>query len=49
MERVTAINNRHFTELIKAYRRAGFTLVTLGEKLAELETDNLFVVIEIKK
>lgn len=43
---ITAANKAHFESLIKDYRAAGFMLVTLGNRIAELETEYEFVYIE---
>jgi hypothetical protein len=43
---ITAANKAHFESLIKDYRAAGFVLVTLGNRIAELETECEFVHIE---
>lgn len=44
--RITAANKKHFESLIKDFRNKGFMLVTYGARLAELETEAEFVVIE---
>lgn len=44
--KITAANKEHFESLIKDYRKAGFMLITLGNRVAELETDEEFVFIE---
>lgn len=44
--KITAANKAHFESLIKDYRAAGFMLVTLGNRVAELETEYEFVHIE---
>ena len=43
---ITAANKAHFESLIKDYRTAGFMLVTLRNRIAELETEYEFVHIE---
>lgn len=43
---ITAANKAHFESLIKDYRAAGFVLVTLRNRIAELETEYEFVQIE---
>jgi BRCT domain type II-containing protein len=44
--KITAANKEHFESLIKDYRKAGFMLITLGNRVAELETDEEFIFIE---
>ena len=44
--RITAVNKKHFDSLIKDFRNNGFMLVTYGARLAELETEDEFVIIE---
>lgn len=44
--KITAAGRKHFESLIKDYRAAGFMLVTLGGRIAELETEYEFVHIE---
>lgn len=44
--KITAADRKHFESLIKDYRAAGFMLVTLGSRIAELETECEFVHIE---
>lgn len=44
--RITAANKEHFDSLIKDYRADGYMLVTYGTRLAELETETEFVIIE---
>ena len=44
--KITAANKKHFESLIKDFRNNGFVLVTYGERLAELETETEFVIIE---
>ena len=44
--KISASSRKHFESLINDYRKAGFMLVTLCEKLAELETEDEFVIIE---
>lgn len=43
---ITAVNKEHFDSLIKDFRSNGFMLITLGHRLAELETETEFVVIK---
>lgn len=44
--RITAANKKHFDSLIRDFRNNGFVLITLGKRLAELETGTEFVIIE---
>ena len=44
--KITAANKKHFESLIKDFRNNGFMLVTYGTRLAELETETEFVIIE---
>ena len=44
--RITAGSKKHFESLIKDFRNNGFMLVTYGARLAELETETEFVIIE---
>ena len=44
--RITAGSKEHFESLIKDFRSNGFMLVTYGARLAELETEAEFVIIE---
>ena len=44
--KITAANKKHFESLIKDFRNNGFMLVTYGARLAELETEAEFVIIE---
>ena len=44
--KITAANKKHFESLIKDFRSNGFMLVTYGARLAELETETEFVIIE---
>ena len=44
--KITAANKEHFDSLIRDFRNNGFVLVTYGARLAELETESEFVVIE---
>ena len=44
--KITAANKKHFESLIKDFRNNGFMLVTYGARLAELETETEFVIIE---
>ena len=46
MTQIKANNKKHFEELIKAYRAQGFSLITYGKKLAELENGNQIIIIE---
>lgn len=44
--RITAANKKHFESLIKDFRNNGFMIVTYGARLAELENEKEFVIIE---
>ena len=44
--KITAANKKHFDSLIRDFRNNGFMLVTYGARLAELETETEFVIIE---
>ena len=44
--RIIAVNKKHFESIIKDFRNNGFMLVTYGARLAELETEAEFVIIE---
>lgn len=44
--KITAADKKHFESLIKDFRNNGFMLVTYGARLAELETETEFVIIE---
>lgn len=44
--KITAANKKHFDSLIRDFRNQGFMLVTYGKRLAELETETEFVIIE---
>ena len=44
--RITAVNKKHFESIIKDFRNNGFMLVTYGARLAELETETEFLIIE---
>lgn len=44
--RITAANKKHFDSLIKDFRKDGFMLITYGNRLAELEKNDEFVIIE---
>ena len=44
--RITAANKEHFDSLIKDYREDGYMLITYGNKLAELEKEESFIIIE---
>lgn len=44
--RIIAANKKHFNSLIKDYRADGYMLVTYGCRLAELEKDDTFIIIE---
>ena len=44
--KITAANKKHFDSLIKDYRKAGFFLITYGYRLAELEKDDEFIILE---
>ena len=43
---IYAANKKHFISLIKDYREAGFLLVTLGARIAELETADEHIFLE---
>ena len=44
--RITAGNKEHFNSLIKDFRNDGYMLITYGNRLAELEKEESFVIIE---
>ena len=44
--KITAVNKKQFESLMKDFRNNGFMLVTYGARLAELETEAEFVIIE---
>lgn len=44
--KIKAANKKRFESLIKDLRNNGFMLVTYGTRLAELETETEFVIIE---
>ena len=44
--KITAADKKHFESLIKDFRNNGFMLVTYGARLAELEKEIEFVIIE---
>ena len=44
--KITKKKKKHFDSLIKDFRNNGFMLVTYGARLAELETETEFVIIE---
>lgn len=44
--KITVENKKHFDRLIRDFRNNGFMLVTYGRRLAELETETEFVIIE---
>lgn len=44
--RITAGNKEHFDSLIRDYRKDGYMLITYGERLAELEKEDSFIIIE---
>ena len=44
--KIIAANRKHFESLIKDFRNNGFVLVTYGARLAELEKETEFVIIE---
>ena len=44
--KITAANKQHFYSLIRDFRNNGFSLVTCGNRLAELESKTEFVIIE---
>lgn len=43
---IKAKSKRDFEELIKAYRHKGYMLISYGLKMAELEKQNIMIVIE---
>ena len=47
--KITAKNKKQFNEMIHSYREQGFNIVTFGKKLAELEREDEFVIIEISR
>ena len=44
--KITAANKKHFESLIKDFRSNGLMLVTYGARLAEMENEKEFVIIE---
>lgn len=44
--RITAGNKAHFDSLIRDYRADGYMLITYGNRLAELEKEDSFIIIE---
>ena len=44
--KITAANKKHFDSLIRDFRNNGFMLVTYSRRLAEMETETEFVIIE---
>lgn len=44
--KITAANKKHFDSIILDFRNQGFMLITYGKRLAELETETEFVIIE---
>ena len=44
--KITVESKKHFDSLIRDFRNNGFMLVTYGRRLAELETETEFVIIE---
>ena len=44
--KIAAANKQHFDSLIRDFRNNGFSLVTFGNRLAELESKTEFVIIE---
>ena len=44
--RIIAGNKTHFDSLIKDYRKDGWMLITYSDKLAELEKEDSFIIIE---
>lgn len=44
--RITAGNKEHFDSLIRDYRKDGYMLITYGKRLAELEKEDSFIIIE---
>lgn len=43
---IKARNKWHFEEMIREYRHKGYMLITYGPKMAELEKQNIIIVIE---
>lgn len=46
-KKIKAENKRQLNRLVKGYRKEGYFLITYGHTLAELERDNVLVVIEL--
>lgn len=46
MNKLVVGNKREFNKTIKEYRNNGYFLITLGNRIAELEKGNELVVIE---
>ena len=44
--KITALNKKHFDSVIKDYRAKGYILITYGCRLAELEKEDSFIIIE---
>lgn len=44
--RIIAGNKKHFDSLIKDYRADGYMIITYGNRLAELEKEDSFIIIE---
>lgn len=44
--RITAGSKEHFDSLIRDYRKDGYMLITYGNRLAELEKEDSFIIIE---
>lgn len=44
--RITAGNKAHFDSLIKDYREDGWMLISYGDRTAELEKKDGFIIIE---
>ena len=46
-KKIKVKNKRQLNRLVKGYRKEGYFLITYGHTLAELERDNVLVVIEL--
>jgi hypothetical protein len=44
--KIIAANKQHFDSLIKDYRKEGYMLISYGARLAELEKEDSFIIIE---
>lgn len=49
IKKIEVKTHKQFVDEIKSRRRAGFNIVTLGGVLCELEKNNTFIIIEVKK